>query len=285
LKEQWVECQAIYKAKGNEEYFTLGLFRQNPEFSKLSKKYNKSLLDYKKQAKFLNNTDLYPIYLNNNHHVDLTDKNYGYRANMAMAYYFIDAVSIEPYRSMLNDTFVKSEFKGDIYNYFYSRLQFPGSLATKGIQGDLVVSFLINEKGDLDSIRVLQTPDSQITSEVISVLNQTDGMWSPTIENGKATSFMYKLVFRYQIIAGNRINENIKIKEEALSNFHLSKYKTALKKVNKALSLNPYDSELYLIRSNIYKALQQYENAMVDYNTATQMQDEIMAVLGLILGT
>lgn len=282
---QWVKCQAIYKAKGNEKYFTLGLFYQNRDFFKLSKRYNKSLLDSKKQLKFLKKTELFPIYINKNHHVDLINKSYGFREDRSCAYYFIDAVSMELIHPMLVKSFVKSKFKGDIDSFFYSRLQFPETPVNKGTYGDLIVSFLINENGKLDSIRVQQMPNSQIASKVIKILQQTDGMWSPTIENGKAISFKYKLVVRYQIFSGNQKNEYNKIKEEVLRNIQASKFKIALKHINTLLSLNPYNSELYFIRSDIYKSLQQYENALVDYNTATQIQNEILAVLGFIFST
>ncbi|MFA6951260.1 MAG: hypothetical protein WCQ70_11310 [Lentimicrobiaceae bacterium] len=95
--KDWVKCQAVYKAKGNEKYFTLGIFYQNKDFFKLSKKYNSTLLDYKKQSKFLRNTELFPVFINKNQHVDLTNKSYAYRFNIATAYYFIDDVFIEPY--------------------------------------------------------------------------------------------------------------------------------------------------------------------------------------------
>ncbi len=87
---KWVQCSAIYKAKGGEKYLTLGFFYQNEQFFKLCNKYIQIQYSPKKKSKFLKNQYLDPIYTNTNFKVykNLTD--------VVEAYYFIDAVSVTP---------------------------------------------------------------------------------------------------------------------------------------------------------------------------------------------
>lgn len=284
--DDWIKCKALYKAKGNEIFFTIGLFYQNKYFRKLNKKFMQTLDNGKKESKFLNSTALYPIYPNPYQNIDLSNKTYAYRVNnVPLAYYYIDDVKISPYKRDTVEEFVKSYFNENLYKYFYSRLEYPEDIVRKGIQGDVVVSFLIDKKGLLDSIEIIESPHAQMASGVSDLLLETKKKWSPTLKEGQPIAKRYKLIVKYQISSGTPRNAYNEIKEKVRYKISASRYKSALRNINKAISKFPYRADLYLIRSEIYRNLEQYENADKDYDKAHQLKQDVIAILGVILGS
>ncbi len=73
-------------------------------------------------------------------------------------------------------------FQGGDLNTFRSWVQsnvkFPQIALENGIQGRVVLSFVIEKDGRLTNIQVLQTPDRSLSEEAIRVLNKSP-KWSP----------------------------------------------------------------------------------------------------------
>lgn len=89
---EWVRCTANYKAKGDEQYITLGLFgQQDKKLSKIIGRFNKKTLDYPNQVKFVETYETGLIKANPH------SKRYrrDYQA-LNIAYYLLDDFSISP---------------------------------------------------------------------------------------------------------------------------------------------------------------------------------------------
>ena len=63
-------------------------------------------------------------------------------------------------------------------NWVQQNVKFPQIALENGIQGRVVLSFVIEKDGRLTNIQVLQTPDRSLSEEAIRVLSKSP-KWSP----------------------------------------------------------------------------------------------------------
>ena len=108
-------------------------------------------------------------------------------------------VDDEPY---LNAEVMPSFQGGDLNsfrNWVQSRVRYPQIANENGIQGNVILTFVIEKDGRLTNIQVLRTPDRSLSDEAIRVLNQSP-KWSPGKQNDQAVRIKYTLpvVFRIQ---------------------------------------------------------------------------------------
>lgn len=108
-------------------------------------------------------------------------------------------VDDEPY---LNAEVMPSFMGGDLTtfrNWVQSRVRYPQIANENGIQGSVILSFVIEKDGRLTNIQVLRTPDRSLSEEAIRVLNQSP-KWSPGKQNDQSVRIKYTLpvVFKIQ---------------------------------------------------------------------------------------
>lgn len=84
-------------------------------------------------------------------------------------------------------------------NWVQSNVRFPQIALENGIQGTVVLSFVIEKDGSLTNIQVLRTPDRSLSEEASRVL-QKSPKWSPGKQRNQVVRVKYTLpvVFRVQ---------------------------------------------------------------------------------------
>ena len=84
-------------------------------------------------------------------------------------------------------------------NWVQSNVKFPQIALENGIQGRVVLSFVIEKDGRLTNIQVLQTPDRSLSEEAVRVLNKSP-KWSPGKQRNQVVRVKYTLpvVFKVQ---------------------------------------------------------------------------------------
>ena len=60
----------------------------------------------------------------------------------------------------------------DFRNWVQKRLNYPQIASENGIQGKVIMTFVVERDGRLTNIQILQTPDRSLSEEAIRVLNQ-----------------------------------------------------------------------------------------------------------------
>ena len=75
--------------------------------------------------------------------------------------------------------------EGTFRNWVQQNVKFPQIALENGIQGRVVLSFVIEKDGRLTNIQVLQTPDRSLSEEAIRVLNKSP-KWSPGKQRNQA---------------------------------------------------------------------------------------------------
>lgn len=95
------------------------------------------------------------------------------------------------------EEFAQATFKeGDVHHFITSKFyMFNGNKATD--DGTVTVSFAINEKGEVtDVIPEINSSKTNGLNAMLAV-QKTNGLWSPTLMDGKEVSHTYKIKFHF----------------------------------------------------------------------------------------
>ena len=110
-------------------------------------------------------------------------------------------ISQEP-EELVEELDVPATFKGgglsDFRRWVMESLRYPKIAYENGIQGDVIVEFVIDEKGELGGIKVIKSPDSSLSSEVIAVLKKSP-RWKPGEHEGKKVKVKFVLPIRFKV--------------------------------------------------------------------------------------
>ena len=97
----------------------------------------------------------------------------------------------------------KPTFMGGDYNEFskwvYSKLEYPELAAKNGIQGKVILQFIIDTKGNVTDITVLRAEDPLLAKEALRVVSMSP-KWEPGLQREKPTKviFTFPITFRLQ---------------------------------------------------------------------------------------
>jgi TonB family protein len=90
---------------------------------------------------------------------------------------------------------VEPQFKGGmdaLYNYLGNKIEYPDRAARKGIQGMVMLKFVVEKDGSITDIEVLKTPSPDLSDEAIRVLKKSP-KWTPGIFFGRTARVQYTL--------------------------------------------------------------------------------------------
>jgi protein TonB len=87
---------------------------------------------------------------------------------------------------------------GDFRKWVMERVRYPQIAQENGIQGNVIVEFVIDETGQLGRIKVLQSPDPVLSDAVIAVL-QKSPKWKPGTQRGKAVKMKFVVPVSFKL--------------------------------------------------------------------------------------
>ena len=110
--------------------------------------------------------------------------------------------------SFINDAGVKMykfveqvpQFRGDLGTYLSNNLRYPDSARIKGIQGRVKLQFLITERGQVDSIKVLESVHPLLDAEAVRIVKKMP-RWTPgrSIPDNKKVKVWYMLPITFAL--------------------------------------------------------------------------------------
>lgn len=171
---------------------------------------------------------------------------------------------------------------GDLTRYLSKNVRYPKQCFVDRIQGDVIISFVVDRTGKVDSLAVISSPNNIISTSSILAFDKLDSLWSPAIINKKPIDKKYLIVFRYRMGADKMPSKYIISKKKANKLFEKRKYEKALKFYTKAIEENPYDFELFESRSKVKEILGNKEVGKLDYLTSINLKNEIMSVVDIV---
>jgi len=95
---------------------------------------------------------------------------------------------------------VSPEFKGglrNLYSFLARNLRYPEKAVKKEIQGQVMLSFIVENDGTLTNMKVVSSPDKELSQEAMRVV-QLKQDWTPGTRYGRKDKFVFLLpvVFR-----------------------------------------------------------------------------------------
>jgi TonB family protein len=76
--------------------------------------------------------------------------------------------------------------------FLANNLKYPAEAADAGVQGQVLVSFLLDEEGNISTPRVVKTPGPELDDEAIRIV-QSMPRWVPAQKNGKPVAVWYTI--------------------------------------------------------------------------------------------
>jgi protein TonB len=83
-------------------------------------------------------------------------------------------------------------------NWVQSNVKYPQIALENGIQGNVVIKFVVEKDGKLSNIQVLQTPDKTLADAAVQVL-QKSPKWKPGKQRNKPVRVTYTLPVSFKI--------------------------------------------------------------------------------------
>ncbi|GLU51757.1 hypothetical protein Dfri01_12180 [Dyadobacter frigoris] len=97
--------------------------------------------------------------------------------------------------------FTNAEFPGGIpemYSFLGEHIKYPKDLRKKGLEGRVVVSFVVRKDGSLDNVNVVSSPNSSLSWEAVRVVRQMP-KWKPADRDGIPLDIQYKLPVNFTL--------------------------------------------------------------------------------------
>jgi tetratricopeptide (TPR) repeat protein len=169
--------------------------------------------------------------------------------------------------------FEKAKISGeDASKFFLNTIHYPfnPTLGTL-IDGSVFVSFIIDKEGKIDSIKVLNEANEMFREEVSTALGNSSGLWKPTSFDGIILYKKYIAAFNF-----NRSNAFQYKKDKSYHYYKIGDMRKALRLINEAISIDPYNIGSYQARAMIYKKQKNHEMEIHDLEKCIELNSDVL---------
>ena len=91
-----------------------------------------------------------------------------------------------------------AEFPGDVYEWLNKNMKYPSICQEQGIQGRVSVQFVINRDGSIVDVKVLRSPDENLSKEAERVVKAMP-KWKPARQGNKPVRMRYVLPVMFRL--------------------------------------------------------------------------------------
>ena len=82
--------------------------------------------------------------------------------------------------------------------YIMENIKYPEQAMKKGIQGRVVVSFIVEKDGRVSNVRLLRSVESSLDKEAVRVVKSMP-KWSPGKQNGKPVRVRFNVPVMFKL--------------------------------------------------------------------------------------
>jgi TonB family protein len=86
----------------------------------------------------------------------------------------------------------------NMFKFINEHVKYPFEAKERGIQGNVIVQFMVDPDGELDKIKIVGSVHPLLDQEVIRIINKMPN-WSPGIIDGKPVSVMFTVPIRFKL--------------------------------------------------------------------------------------
>jgi hypothetical protein len=165
--------------------------------------------------------------------------------------------------------FDKAKINNEDASKYFRNFRYTSTITS--INGNVLVSFIVRKNGQLDSIQLLNNPDTLWEEAVLDALNSSSGYWQPA-------RFGDNLFDKKYFAGFNFTNSRMFFfkKDKILRLLKSGQTTKPLKLITEALKINPFDEDLLLWRARIYKKQNKYYLELVDLLMAEKVRTDVL---------
>lgn len=89
-------------------------------------------------------------------------------------------------------------FKGNVNSWLSSHIQYPAVAAENGVQGRVIVKFVVTAEGYVRQAQVVRGVDSSLDREAVRVVNSMPA-WNPGMNNGRYVNVWFSLPLTFKL--------------------------------------------------------------------------------------
>ena len=89
-------------------------------------------------------------------------------------------------------------FKGNVNQWLSQNLTYPAAAAENGIQGKVVVKFVVDEHGNVSDVQVVRSVDPSLDREAVNTVKRMP-KWNPGMQNGQPVKVWYTLPVTFKL--------------------------------------------------------------------------------------
>ncbi len=89
-------------------------------------------------------------------------------------------------------------FKGNVNQWLASNLTYPAVAAENGIQGRVIVQFVVEKDGSVSNVQVVRSVDPALDREAVNVVKRMP-RWNPGMNNGQPARVKYTLPVTFKL--------------------------------------------------------------------------------------
>jgi len=177
---------------------------------------------------------------------------------------FLSSIESQPYFVGGNEEYIK---------YIEQNLQYPTLARDKGIQGHVLVNFIIETDGSVSNVNVLEGIGGGCDKEAVRVVSNMPN-WKPGIQNGENISVSHSLSINFTLQRQSRQKEitdkNLQAGSEAMKNHN---YPEAISCFTKSIEETPLSKTFYY-RALAYSFLGDTCNFCTDLANASGLNNK-----------
>lgn len=184
-------------------------------------------------------------------------------------------------------------FKGEVSNalnaYIQKKVEYPATELKWGVQGTVVVGFMVTPERELKNIQVIHGVSYAIDNEVIRVLKSTSGKWTPGKMNGEIVAMPNEVSVVFKLNPKDNFREIAKkyMNKGNHALFVKNQPEKALKFFNQGINYLPNNETLLAVRGlcryrlgdeaganrdwERTKVLANKKNSEIDFNYLTEL--------------
>lgn len=88
--------------------------------------------------------------------------------------------------------------EGDVRSWLANHMQYPPVAAENGIEGTVVVGFVVERDGSISNVNVLRSPDPSLSKEAVRVVKSMP-KWNPGMQNGSPVRVKYNVPVKFKL--------------------------------------------------------------------------------------
>ena len=90
---------------------------------------------------------------------------------------------------------------GKMLEFLYTNIKYPARARSNGVEGNVVVQFIVEKDGSISNPKVIRDPDASLSDEAIRLVNLMikEGKWTPGKQRGQNVRVVFILPIKFEL--------------------------------------------------------------------------------------